>query len=285
MEVRVGVPLRDFYKGMTTEFQLEKQHICEECEGSGSADGAVDTCSSCGGHGIKIQKHMLAPGIFQQVQVHCDVCSGKGKTIKNPCPVCAGSRVVRKISTHQLVVERGAKKGEKMVYENEADASPDWVAGDLHVTLTEKPPSLEEDNEGRVDGTFFRRRGDDMFWREVLSLREAWMGAWTRNITHLDGHVVRLSRKRGEVVQPGLMERVKGEGMPVWREDGGRGMEEHAFGDLFVEYTVVLPDQMDKAFEKEMWAVWEKWMKKKGVDLEKDSAKPRSHIHGLKDEL
>lgn len=142
MEVRVGVPLRDFYNGHTTEFQLEKQHICDECEGSGSADGQVDTCKACNGHGVQIKKHMLAPGIFQQVQVSCETCGGQGKTIKHKCPVCQGNRVIRKVSTFPLVVEKGAPKGMRNRYENDADESPDYVAGDLHVTLVEKEANL-----------------------------------------------------------------------------------------------------------------------------------------------
>ncbi|KAG4033933.1 hypothetical protein MFRU_004g04280 [Monilinia fructicola] len=286
MEVRVGIPLRDFYNGHTTEFQLEKQTICEECEGSGSADGQVDTCSACHGHGVQIKKHQLAPGIFQQVQVKCDHCDGKGQTIKHKCPVCSGSRVIRKVQTHQLVVERGAPKEQTINYENEADESPDWVAGDLHVTLVEKEANLEEDNELKVDGTFFRRKGDDLHWREVLSLREAWMGSWTRNLTHLDGHVVQLSRERGQVVQPGHVEHVKGEGMPKWHEDGDSVYHKTEFGDLVVEYTIVLPDQMEKGMEKDFWALWEKWRKKNGVDLQKDSGRPEKPVApGGKDEL
>jgi len=286
MEVRVGVPLKDFYNGHTTEFQLEKQQICEECEGTGSADGQVDMCSHCSGHGIVVKKHMLAPGIFQQVQVQCEHCGGQGKTIKHKCPVCSGSRVVRKVSTHHLIIERGAPKGQKINYENEADESPDWVAGDLHVTLVEKEASLEEDNEMKVDGTFFRRKGDDLYWKEVLGLREAWMGDWTRNLTHLDGHVVQLTRKRGETIQPGQVERVKGEGMPKWHEDGDSVYHQTEFGDLLVEYTVVLPDQMDKPMEKDFWALWEKWRKKNGVDLQKDSGRPEAPVNaGRKDEL
>jgi len=285
MEVRIGVPLKDFYNGHIHEFQLEKQQICDECDGTGSADGQIDSCSSCGGHGMKLQKHMLAPGIFQQVQMQCDVCGGRGKTIKHKCTVCDGSRVVRKATTHQLVVERGAPKGRMINYENEADESPDWVAGDLHVTLTEKEPNLEEDNEMRVDGSFFFRKGDDMYWKEVLSLREAWMGGWTRNLTHLDGHIVPLSRKRGDVIQPGQVERVKGEGMPIWHEDGDSVYHKTQFGDLIVEYTVVLPDQMESGMEKEFWAVWEKWRKKKGVDLLKDSGRPETPPNMVKDEL
>ena len=96
------------------------------------------------------------------------------------------------------------------------------------------------------------------------------MGGWQRNITHLDGHVVRLGRKRGEVVQPGMVEVIAGEGMPVWRHEGD-GPE---FGSLHIEYVVVLPDQMEKGMEKEFFELWEKWRKKKGVDLHKDSGRP-----------
>ncbi|KAK3077299.1 hypothetical protein LTS18_010688, partial [Coniosporium uncinatum] len=66
MEVRIAVPLRDFYTGREHEFTVEKQAICSTCEGSGSADGKTDTCGACGGRGMRVQKHMLAPGIFQQ---------------------------------------------------------------------------------------------------------------------------------------------------------------------------------------------------------------------------
>ncbi|KAK8139086.1 DnaJ-related protein SCJ1 [Apiospora sp. TS-2023a] len=278
VEVKVGVSLRDFYNGRDTEFQWDKQQICEECDGTGSQDGQVDVCGHCGGHGIRIIKHQLAPGMFQQIQTQCDACGGRGKTIKHKCPVCNGNRVLRKPTTVAIKIERGAARDSKIVYENEADASPDYIAGDLVVTLTEKEPDLELDNPEHVDGVFFRRRGNDLFWREVLSLREAWLGDWTRNITHLDGHIVRLGRKRGQVVQPGHVETVEGEGMPLWHEDGDSVYHETQFGKLYVEYTVVLPDQMQSAMEKDFWATWEKWHSKIGVDLHVDSGRPEKPI-------
>ncbi|KAI1917678.1 DnaJ- protein scj1 [Ophidiomyces ophidiicola] len=274
MEVRLQGPLRDFYNGREAEFQIEKQQICDTCEGSGSADGKVETCSQCGGHGIVLKKHMLAPGIFQQVQMHCDKCGGKGKTILHPCPTCQGNRVVRKVVSLTANIERGMGKGSRIVFENEADESPDWVAGDLIVVLAEAEPKLGDSDEERTDGVFFRRKGKDLFWKEVLSLREAWMGDWTRNITHLDGHIVQLGRKRGEIVQPLTVETVKGEGMPIWH---GGHMHEHGgeeFGNLYVEYTVVLPDEMEKGMEKDFFSLFEKWRKKGGVDLQKDSGRP-----------
>jgi DnaJ-related protein SCJ1 len=167
-------------------------------------------------------------------------------------------------------------KGTRLVFENEGDESPDWVAGDLILVLEEKEPELAADQERRNDGTFFRRKGRHLFWREVLSLREAWMGDWTRNITHLDGHVVQLGRKRGEVVQPLSVETVEGEGMPFYSEGHLHEHHDHDSepGNLYVEYTVVLPDQMESGMEKDFWAIWEKWRKKNGVDLGKDSGRP-----------
>jgi DnaJ-related protein SCJ1 len=139
------------------------------------------------------------------------------------------------------------------------------------VQVIEKDPVLGtgEEKHDRTDGTFFRRKGNDLFWREVLSLREAWLGDWTRNLTHLDGHTVQLSRKRGQVVQPNAVEVLANEGMPIWRHEEGP-----EFGNLHVEYTVVLPDQMDKNMEKDFWNTWDKWRGKKGVDLQKDAGRP-----------
>ncbi|KAK5124453.1 hypothetical protein LTR85_001670 [Meristemomyces frigidus] len=269
MEVRIHVPLRNFYTGAEHDFRVEKQVICEKCEGSGSEDGQRDTCHKCSGQGVVIQKHMIAPGLFQQMQMQCDVCGGTGSTVKHKCKVCGGTRVTRAEEGFELVVEKGMPVGARVTYEGEADEHPDHVAGDLVVHLLQQEPGRGAEEHERTDGTFFRRKGDHLFWREVLSLREAWMGDWHRNLTHLDGHIVHLHRPRGQVVQPGAVEVVEGEGMPVWRHEDGP-----EYGNLHVEYTVVLPDQLDKGMEKEFWGTWEKWRKKKGVDLHQDSGRP-----------
>ena len=275
MEVRVSVPLRDFYTGHEHEFSLEKQQICEECEGSGSADGTTETCDKCGGRGAVLQRHMLAPGMFQQVQMQCDKCGGKGKIIRHPCKVCGGSRVVKKVDTHTLHVEKGMPKGSRVVYENEADESPDWEAGDLVVYVMEKEAEIEGEEGARSDGAFMRRKGRDLYWKEVLSLREAWMGDWQRELVHMDGHIVTLGRKRGEVIQPNQVEIISGEGMPIWLQEQERDRAgEEEYGNLVVEYTVILPDQIEKPMEKDFWALWEKWRKKIGVDLGKEMGRP-----------
>ncbi|KAF1809043.1 putative DnaJ domain protein [Eremomyces bilateralis CBS 781.70] len=276
MEAQIDVPLRDFYMGKEMQFTIEKQAICSSCEGTGSDDGVVDECSVCSGRGHRVQRHMLAPGIFQQVQSVCDACGGKGKTVHNPCTVCHGARVVREPETHTLDIEKGMPRGVRVTFENEGDESPDWVAGDLIVNVQELDPSLGEEDHEKTDGTFFRRRGNDLFWTEVLSLREAWMGSWQRNITHLDGHIVQLSRPRGKVVQPNAVEVISGEGMPIWNNDRSNDSGDEEYGALNVEYVVILPDTMASGMEKDFWNMWEKWRKKLAVNLWDDSGRSKA---------
>ena len=78
----------------------------------------------------------------------------------------------------------------------------------------------------------FVRQGNDLKTRINISLKEALLG-FTREITHLDGHIVEVERT-GKVTKPGLMERFKGEGMPVFEHYGD-------FGDLLVTYIVDMP--------------------------------------------
>lgn len=73
-------------------------------------------------------------------------------------------------------------------------------------------------------------------------------------------------------MQPGTVEMIADEGMPIWERDKDQYEEE--FGKLHVEYTVVLPDQMEKTMEKDFWEVWGKWRRKTGVDLLQDSGRP-----------
>jgi DnaJ-class molecular chaperone len=61
---------------------------------------------------------------------------------------------------------------------------------------------------------------------------------FTRNLTHLDGHVVQLVRENG-VTQPGYVQTIKGEGMPLFERPT-------SYGDLFVEYNVVIPTHLSK---------------------------------------
>ncbi|ANB15497.1 Scj1p [Sugiyamaella lignohabitans] len=219
--------LIDAYRGGILDLQLNMQGVCDECDGTGSADGQEHICSACQGHGIRIVRHQLAPGMIQQMQTTCDVCRGKGKVISQPCSVCKGDRVIREDRNYHVVIEPGVGKFFDHVIPGESDQSPDWDAGDLIIHIKES----RENNMG------YRRRGRDLFRKEVLSLKEATNGGWNRTVKFLDDSDIKLSRKEGISVTTGEVQIIKNKGMPVLHEPG-------KFGDLYIEYIVILPGKI-----------------------------------------
>ncbi|KAG6873950.1 hypothetical protein C0995_008989 [Termitomyces sp. Mi166 len=214
------VPLEDVYTGSSIEFRAKKRILCDHCRGSGAAsDGDIHTCSACGGSGVRLVKQQIFPGMVAQSQVTCSDCSGRGKVIKKQCPHCGGQKVVEHTADYTLEVTPGIPEGHEVVFEGEADESPDWEPGDIIIRV-----------RTRKDKGGWRRKESSLYWKETIGIDEALLG-FERNLTHLDGHVVRLVRKG--VTQPGFVQTIEGEGMPVF--------ERSTHGDLFIEYNVVLP--------------------------------------------
>ena len=45
---------------------------------AGGKSGAVRTCNSCNGRGVKVSIRHIGPGMVQQMQSACNVCKGEG---------------------------------------------------------------------------------------------------------------------------------------------------------------------------------------------------------------
>ncbi|CAN6607862.1 dnaJ-related protein Scj1p [Trichomonascus vanleenenianus] len=219
--------LYDAYNGGTIDISINLQGICDECEGTGSSDGKRHVCDECHGAGIKIIRRQLTPGMYQEMQMPCDKCHGQGQIITHPCPVCHGQKVVREDRKYHVHIEPGCDRKFDYRLEGEADQSPDWVAGDLIIHVSE---SRDGSNMG------YRRRGANLFRNEVLSAKEALRGGWERKIPFLGASkgAVTLKRDKNKQVANGEVEIVKGRGMPIPGRD-------NAFGDLYITYVVILP--------------------------------------------
>ncbi|EIW83871.1 DnaJ-domain-containing protein [Coniophora puteana RWD-64-598 SS2] len=225
------VSLADMYKGASVDFMLKKNILCDHCRGSGAASSDdVHTCSGCGGTGLKLSKQQIFPGMYAQTQSTCNECGGRGTVIAKPCPHCSGQKVVEHTAHLVLEVERGMPEGYEVVFEGESDESPDWEAGDIILRVK----SLKEKGG-------WRRKESSLYWKEIIGVDEALLG-FERNLTHLDGHIVEL--KRRGVTQPGFVQTIAGEGMP----QHGRG----TFGDLFIEYSVVLPTELGESTKRKL---------------------------------
>lgn len=71
-----------------------------------------------------------------------------------------------------------------------------------------------------------------------INLREALLG-FEKTLIHLDGAMVKFNRL-GKITKPGLMERFKGKGMPIFESYVGE------YGDLLVTYIVDMPTELSE---------------------------------------
>jgi len=220
------VSLEDVYNGASIDFMIKKRVLCDHCRGSGAAtDGDIHACPDCGGSGVRVVKQQIFPGMFAQSQVTCNKCGGRGRIIVRQCPACAGQKLLEHTAQFTLDVPRGAPEGQEIVFEGEGDESPDWEPGDVVLRV-----------RSRHQKGGWRRKESSLYWKETIGVDEALLG-FSRNLTHLDGHVVALVRTG--VTQPGFVQTIKGEGMPLFEHPT-------SYGDLFVEYNVVLPTHLSQ---------------------------------------
>ncbi|KNZ47270.1 hypothetical protein VP01_655g7 [Puccinia sorghi] len=228
MVSEMEVELEDIYIGRSIDFEISRRVLCRACKGNGARkESDIVECETCQGQGVRIIRHQLGPGIFQQMQMQCDACKGRGQRIKHKCPHCHGHRTVEEVNSLTLDIDRGSPDGHEEVFEGEGDEGPGFSAGDVVLRIRIKK---------QADGGF-RRLEENLYWKEVLSLDEALLG-FTRKIKHLDGHDLTVSRSA--VTQPGFVEVIEGEGMPRHLALG--------YGNLFIEFSVVLPLQVSGPF-------------------------------------
>lgn len=63
-------------------------------------------------------------------------------------------------------------------------------------------------------------------------------------IPSLDGHPIKLSSLTGKTIQPGQVQVLHGEGLPRYHSSD--------FGELFVEYNVVMPGSLNKSTRQKL---------------------------------
>merc|ERR1719494_100147 len=70
---QLSVSLEDMYNGTVRKLALQKNVICDGCEGIGGKPGAVQKCPNCRGTGMQVRIQQLGPGMMQQIQSMCGV--------------------------------------------------------------------------------------------------------------------------------------------------------------------------------------------------------------------
>lgn len=219
----IKVTLEDLYNGKTVRLAINRDKLCESCEGRGGKEGAERDCSDCNGRGAKVMLRQIGPGMVQQMQVACQTCKGACKVMdeKDKCKSCKGKKVFKDRKVLEVNVEKGMKNGQKIRFAGEADEAPNTIPGDVNFVVQEKEHER------------FQRRGADLLMKMDLEFSESLCG-FTKTITHLDGRVLKITSSAGNVVRPDCVRVIEGEGMPFLGNPFTKGR-------LFVIFKVKFP--------------------------------------------
>jgi DnaJ family protein A protein 2 len=222
---RVQVSLEDLYKGKTTKLALTRNTICSKCKGKGGKEGAVRTCGSCEGRGIKVTLRQMGP-MIQQMQSACDDCNGTGEFMnpKDRCSNCKGKKVLPEKKILEVHIDKGMKGGQTITFSGESDQSPNAQSGDVVIVIEEKPHDR------------FKRQENNLITEVEIDLLTALAGGEVV-IRHLDERALLIRFLPGEVVKNESVKVIRSQGMPSQRH--------HEPGDLYVRFTVKFPDSID----------------------------------------
>ncbi|KAL9014144.1 MAG: hypothetical protein Q9173_001200 [Seirophora scorigena] len=224
------VSLEDIYRGKVSKLALQKSIICPACEGRGGKEGAVKSCSGCNGAGMKTMMRQMGP-MIQRFQTVCPDCQGEGEIIrdKDRCKRCVGKKTVIERKVLHVHVDKGVKSGHKVDFRGEGDQSPGVLPGDVQFEIEQKPHPR------------FQRKDDDLFYHAEIDLLTALAGGQI-HIEHLDERWLTVTIEPGEVISPGEIKMIRGQGMP--------SMRHHDFGNLYIQFDVKFPPALFNSPER-----------------------------------
>ncbi|MGJ7902077.1 molecular chaperone DnaJ [Lysobacter sp. 1R34A] len=205
--------LEEAVGGIEKQIEIPTLDACDTCEGSGSADGKVETCTTCGGRGqVRFQR-----GIFSMQQT-CPHCNGRGQSIANPCADCHGQGRVERTKTLSVKIPAGVDNGDRIRLTGEGEAGPTGSPpGDLYVEVRVREHEI------------FQRDGDDLHCEVPIRISQAALGDTIR-VPTLGGEVE--LRIPGET-QSGKLFRL--------RDKGVKSVRSRKPGDLYCRAVVETP--------------------------------------------
>ncbi|RZS29615.1 molecular chaperone DnaJ [Herbihabitans rhizosphaerae] len=229
--IRMELTLEECLTGVSRELTVDTAVLCDECRGSGCAEGSSpETCDTCAGRGEvqQVQRSFLGQVVTARA---CPVCRGFGEVIPDPCRQCGGDGRVRARRTITAKVPPGVADGMRVRLSGQGEVGPGGgPAGDLYVEVEELPHET------------FEREGAELHCTLRVPMTTAALGA-VLPLETLDG-AEDLELEPG--TQPDTELVLTNRGMPRLRSSGrvdGRG-------DLHVHVEVEVPTKLDAKQEE-----------------------------------
>ena len=208
--------------GKDVEIRYPRREVCDTCSGSGSRDGNLSTCSTCGGQG----QVRLTQGFFSVART-CPTCGGEGQVIQDPCGTCRGDGRQEKKRTLQVTIPAGVDSGMRLRLRGEGEhGRRGGPPGDLDVLIDIEPHER------------FEREGADV--HESVDIRYSQLVLGTN--VEIETLHAKESVKIPSGTQPGHEFRLRGKGI--------RHLHSERKGDHIVHVALQVPKPKDLSDEE-----------------------------------
>ena len=222
---QMTISFMDAAFGIERDFVIDREDICDVCNGSGARPGtSKETCSTCGGSG----QVMSSMGFFQTMRT-CSTCYGAGEIISDPCTNCRGKGIIKKERTIHVNIPAGIFDGARIRISGEGDAGINGGNyGDLYVLI-------------RIQNhKTFKREGNDVYSEIKINIVQAALGDEIK-VETIHG-MESLTIPEG--TQFGSIFRLKDKGV--------QKMKSGSFGSHYVYVKVVVPIHLNKDQRRKM---------------------------------
>ncbi len=165
IETSITISFEEAVFGCKKEIKYTRMKKCSGCNGTGSADGKVETCPTCHGSGQRRIMQNLGGMQFQSTTT-CDTCRGTGKYTKNPCQKCRASGFEKENKSITINIPAGIDHGKGLVVRGGGnDGINGGPTGDVLVMVGVRKSST------------FQRDGYDLYCEVPITISEATLGA------------------------------------------------------------------------------------------------------------
>jgi molecular chaperone DnaJ len=213
LEYALNIDFWQAVRGTQVKLNIQRQELCGQCGGTGTAGGTSPECPECKGSGSVSQ---MAGAM--RFNITCPKCHGTGR-LQNVCPACYGDGRTVRPDTVEIRIPQGVQTGARLRVGGKGNAGTHGaLAGDLYITVRVEPHP------------FFEREGDNIHIRVPVSVPEAGLGARIE-VPTIDGKAL-LKIPQG--TQNGQKFRL--------REKGIFNARKNTRGDQIVEVVLRAPD-------------------------------------------
>lgn len=201
MGITLRITLEEAAAGCTKTVAYDRLAPCDDCNGTGSADGGHEhNCSRCGGTGriVEVQRTIFGS---MQTQTTCPDCNGTGRVVDNPCETCGGQGRTPSRETVHVEIPAGVYAGQSLTVPGKGEAG---IRGDRGGDLVVRVDITQHE--------MFERQGDDLYCQVTIDSFGAILGTSVELDGILEGERIRVDIPAG--CQYGQQVMVEGRGMP-----------------------------------------------------------------------